>query len=127
MIQEGGVLENVRELEQIFFDEMLALRERVEQVGDVRASGALAALEFVQDKQTIAPAPAFQYAVYQAALKRGVLGITQHGKWHYRLQPALTMPPVVFRDSCRRIIDAVDEVAANPPTETSVLDMVAGD
>jgi hypothetical protein len=37
------------------------------------------------------------------------------------------MPPEVFRDSCHRIIDAVDEVAANPPRETSVLDMVAGD
>jgi 4-aminobutyrate aminotransferase/4-aminobutyrate aminotransferase/(S)-3-amino-2-methylpropionate transaminase len=79
----------------------------------------------VQSKETIAPAPAFQYAVHQASLKRGVLGITQHGKWHYRLQPALTMPPEVFRDSCRRIIEAVDEVAANPPVETSVLDMVA--
>jgi 4-aminobutyrate aminotransferase-like enzyme len=125
MIQEGGVLENVRKLEQIFFDEMLPLKERTEQVGDVRATGALAALEFVQSKETIAPAPAFQYAVHQASLKRGVLGITQHGKWHYRLQPALTMPPEVFRDSCRRIIEAVDEVAANPPVETSVLDMVA--
>jgi hypothetical protein len=37
------------------------------------------------------------------------------------------MPPAVFRDSCHRIIEAVEEVAANPPTETSVLDMLAGD
>jgi 4-aminobutyrate aminotransferase-like enzyme len=126
IIQEGGVLENVRELQGIFFEEMEPLKERVEQVGDVRATGALAALEFVQSKETLVPAPAFQYAVYAAALKRGVLGITQHGKWHYRLQPALTMPPVVFRDSCKRIIEAVEEVAANPPTETSVLDIVTG-
>jgi hypothetical protein len=35
------------------------------------------------------------------------------------------MPPEVFRDSCRRIIDAVDEVAANPPIETSVLEMIS--
>ncbi len=127
IIQEGGVLENVRELQRVFYEEMEPLKARVEQVGDVRASGALAALEFVQSKATNAPAPAFQYAVYQASLKRGVLGITQHGKWHYRLQPALTMPVEVFRDSCRRIIDAVDEVAANPPAETSVLEMIADD
>lgn len=126
IIQEGGVLENVRELERIFFQEMIPLKERVEQVGDVRAFGALAALEFVVDKETIAPAPAFQYAVYQAALERGILGITQQGKWHYRLQPALTMPPEVFRDSCHRIIDAVEEVAAHPPVEGHVLDLVAG-
>ena len=127
IIQEGGVLENVRELQRVFHEQMEPLKARVEQVGDVRASGALAALEFVQSKETNAPAPAFQYAVYQASLKRGVLGITQHGKWHYRLQPALTMPVEVFRDSCRRIIDAVDEVAANPPAETSVLEMIADD
>jgi 4-aminobutyrate aminotransferase/4-aminobutyrate aminotransferase/(S)-3-amino-2-methylpropionate transaminase len=54
-----------------------------------------------------------------------VIGITQRGKWHYRLQPALTMPPEVFRDSCHRIIDAVDEVASNPPAEGHVLDTVA--
>jgi len=125
IIREGGVLENVMELERIFFEEMNPLKERVEQVGDVRASGALAALEFVRDKATIAPAPRFQYAVYQAALKRGVLGITQEGKWHYRLQPALTMPPSVFRDSCQRIAEAVEEVAANPPKEGHVLDIVA--
>jgi 4-aminobutyrate aminotransferase-like enzyme len=125
IIQEGGVLDNVRELERVFYEEMNPLKERVAQVGDVRASGALAALEFVTDKETIKPAPRFQYAVYEAALKRGVLGITQEGKWHYRLQPALTMPPSVFRDSCRRIAEAVEEVAENPPTEGHVLDVVA--
>jgi 4-aminobutyrate aminotransferase-like enzyme len=124
IIREGGVLENVRELERVFYEEMNPLKDRVEQVGDVRAAGALAALEFVTDKASITPAPAFQYAVYGAALKRGVLGITQEGKWHYRLQPALTMPPSVFRDSCRRIIDAVDEVAANPPPEPGVLSLL---
>ncbi len=121
------MLENVRELQRIFFEEMEPLKERVEQVGDVRATGALAALEFVQNKETIAPAPAFQYAVYEAALRRGVLGITQHGKWHYRLQPALTMPPEVFRDSCHRIIEAVEEVAARPPKERPVLETILED
>ncbi len=125
IIQEEGVLENVRELERVFLEEMTPLKERVEQVGDARASGALAALEFVKTKESNAPAPSFQYAVYEAALRRGVLGITQRGKWHYRLQPALTMPPEFFRDSCRRIIEAVDEVAANPPAEGHVLDTVA--
>jgi 4-aminobutyrate aminotransferase-like enzyme len=120
-IEAGGVLENARALEQIFLDEMRPLLEEVEQVGDVRAAGALAALEFVQDRASIRPAPRFQVAVHQAALRRGVLGITQRGKWHYRLQPALTMPPEVFRDSCARIREAVHEVAADPPVERSTL------
>jgi len=126
IIESGGVLENVRELERIFLEEMRPLVQEIEQVGDARAAGALAALEFVQDKATIRPAPAFQVAVYQAALRRGVLAITQRGKWHLRLQPALTMPPEVFRDSCHRLADAVREVAANPPAEEArVLDAVA--
>jgi 4-aminobutyrate aminotransferase-like enzyme len=126
LLRSTDTLENVQTLEEVFLSELRPLLDDVEQVGDVRAVGALAALEFVQDAATIRPAPRFQVAVHQAALRRGVLGITQRGKWHYRLQPALTMPPEVFRDSCRRVRDAVLEVAADPPQERStVLESVA--
>jgi len=127
MLEDGDIMANVRQLEEVFLAEMRPLVGPVEQVGDARAVGALAALEFVQDKATIRPAPNFRVAVHQAALRRGVLGITQRGKWHLRLQPALTMPPEVFGDSCLRIKDAVLEVDANPPAESErVLDSVAG-
>ena len=83
-------------------------------------------IEFVKDKVSIAPAPAFHRAVHQAALRRGVLAITQWGKWVYRLQPALNMPPELFRWSCRAIADAIAEVAADPPAEpASILDREA--
>ena len=125
-IEAGGVLENARALEDIFLTELAPSLAEFEQVGDVRAAGALAAIEFVRDRDTIRPAPRFQVAVHQAALRRGILGITQRGKWHYRLQPALTMPPEVFRDTCDRLRDAIAEVAANPPEERgSVLESVA--
>jgi 4-aminobutyrate aminotransferase-like enzyme len=120
------VLANVRELEAIALAELGPLVERHEQVGDVRAAGALIGIEFVKDKTSIAPAPAFHRAVHHAALRRGVLAITQWGKWVYRLQPALNMPPELFRWSCRAIADAVAEVAAHPPTEpVSILDREA--
>lgn len=126
MIEAGGVLENARLLEQIFLAELTPLKDEIKQVGDVRAAGAMAAIEFVQDKQSIEPAPAFQLAVHHAVLRRGVLGITQRGKWHYRLQPALTMSPAVFRHSCRMIAEAVREVAKTPPGENrSIQDAVA--
>ncbi len=122
----GDVLANVREIEAIALEELGPLVERHEQVGDVRAAGALIGIEFVKDKATIAPAPAFHRAVHQAALRRGVLAITQWGKWVYRLQPALNMPPELFRWSCRAIADAVAEVAADPPAEpASILDREA--
>jgi 4-aminobutyrate aminotransferase/4-aminobutyrate aminotransferase/(S)-3-amino-2-methylpropionate transaminase len=50
-----------------------------------------------------------------------VLGITQWGKWVYRLQPALTMSPELFEWSCNAIADAIREVAADPPEEPASL------
>ena len=69
----------------------------------MRAIGAWVGIEFVTDRQTITPAPAFHAAVHQALVRRGVLGITQWGKWVYRMQPALNMPPDLFRWSCRQV------------------------
>jgi 4-aminobutyrate aminotransferase-like enzyme len=121
-IATGGILDNVAELERIAVQELVPLVERHEQVGDVRVVGAMDGIEFVTDKQSITPAPAFHAAVHQALLKRGVLGITQWGKWIYRLQPALNMPPDLFRWSCVQVAEAIAEVAAAPPREFSVLD-----
>lgn len=125
LIEAGGVLENARLLERLFLEHMRPLKQEIEQVGDVRAVGAMAAIEFVQSKASHAPAPAFQYAVHHAALRRGVLGISQRGKWHYRLQPALTMSAEVFEFSCRAIADAIREVAANPPQEAGSIQEAA--
>jgi 4-aminobutyrate aminotransferase-like enzyme len=120
-IIETGALDNVMELERIALETLSELVEHVEQVGDVRASGAYTGVEFVQDKGSIRPAPAFHRAVHQAALRRGVLGLTQWGKWVYRLEPPLDMPPELFRWSCEQIVDAVIEVAKDPPPETELL------
>jgi 4-aminobutyrate aminotransferase-like enzyme len=111
------VLSNAMEIERIALEELGPLVDGVDQVGDVRAAGALVGVEFVQDKTSIRPAIAFHRAVHLAALEHGVLGITQWGKWIYRMQPALTMPPELFRWSCRALADAIAEVAKDPPTE----------
>jgi 4-aminobutyrate aminotransferase/4-aminobutyrate aminotransferase/(S)-3-amino-2-methylpropionate transaminase len=117
VIAAGGVLDNVMEIERIALSELRPLADEIPQVGDVRAVGALVGVEFVRDKAGIVPAPAFHRAVHQGALRRGILGITQWGKWVYRLQPALTMPPELFRWSCGALADAIREVAAAPPQE----------
>jgi 4-aminobutyrate aminotransferase-like enzyme len=120
-ILEENVLANVAEIERVALEELTPLIERVPQVGDVRAAGALIGVEFVQDRETIAPAPAFHRAVHLAALRRGVLGITQWGKWIYRMQPALNMPIDLFRWSCRALAEGIEEVAADPPSEPTHL------
>jgi 4-aminobutyrate aminotransferase-like enzyme len=113
----GDVLTNVATIEAVARAELGPLVERVAQVGDVRVAGAFIGIEFVTDKASIKPASAFQSAVHQGAVARGVLGITQSGKWVYRLQPALTMPPDLFAWSCREVAAAIRDVAANPPAE----------
>ncbi len=112
ILRDEGVLENVAVMERVAREELEPLVERVEQVGDVRALGAWAALEFVTDKATIAPNAPFQAAVHQAAMRRGVLAISESDKWVYRMQPALTMEPELYRWSCRQVAAAVEEVAA---------------
>ena len=87
----------------------------------MRIVGAWVGIEFVTDKATITPAPAFHAAVHQALVRRGVLGITQWGKWVYRLQPAINMPPDLFRWSCRQVCEVVAEVAGDPPPEPGLL------
>lgn len=115
-----------RALERIFLEVISPLKAEVVQVGDVRAVGAMAAIEFVRSKERNEPAPAFQFAVHHECLRRGVLGISQRGKWHLRLQPALTMPPELFRFSCATIADAIRTVAKTPPAEhSSIQDAVA--
>jgi 4-aminobutyrate aminotransferase-like enzyme len=123
LANDGAVLSNVREMERVTEEELGPLIARIEQVGDVRAAGALIGIEFVKDKATMAPALAFHREVHLAALRHGVLGITQWGKWVYRLQPALNMPIDLFRWSLRAIAEAIEEVAADPPPEpVSVLE-----
>jgi 4-aminobutyrate aminotransferase-like enzyme len=124
-ILSGGALENAQRLERIARETLEPLVERFEQVGDVRAIGAWVGIEFVTDKESITPAPAFHSAVHQALIRRGVLGITQWGKWVYRMQPAINMPPELFRWSCEQVADAIDEVSEAPPSEPGLLDRYA--
>ena len=117
LLTGGGVLANARGMEQIAHEVLGPLVDEVGQVGDVRAVGGWACLELVRDKAGIEPAPAFQHAVHAAALRRGVLAISEPDKPLYRMQPPLTMEPELFAWSCEQVADAVREVAAAPPEE----------
>jgi len=111
ILAAGGVLENVAQLDAVARAELGPLVQRFPQVGDVRVQGAWAAIEFVTDPVTIAPDAAFQAAVHRAAVRRGVLGISEEAKSVYRMQPALTMEPELLRWSCRQVAAAVEETA----------------
>ncbi len=111
LLADGTVLANTRELERIALEEFRPLVDEIDQLGDARAIGAWACLEFVTGRGEIEPAPEFQHAVNLAAMRRGVFAISEASKSLYRMQPALTMEPELFRWSCQQIAGAIREVA----------------
>lgn len=110
LLADGTVLANVAELESIAREELVPLIDEIPQVGDVRVIGAWACVEMVAEPGTVTPAPDLQHALHLAALRRGVLAISEPTKPLYRMQPALTMEPELFRWSCQQVAEAVREV-----------------
>lgn len=116
LLADGSVLANTRRLEAIAGEELSPLVDELPQVGDVRAIGAWACLELVAEEGTVTPAPGLQHALHLASLRRGVLAISEPSKPLYRMQPALTMEPELFRWSCRQVADALREVVGAAPS-----------
>ena len=115
-ILSTGALENAQRLEAIALEELSPLRRAQSSRWATSAppehSSASSSCRIARSGR---PAPAFHRAVHRAAVRRGVVGITEWGKWVYRLQPAIDMDPELFRWSCRAVTAAVEEVASDPP------------
>lgn len=112
LLADGSVFANAKQLESIALEELSPLVDMYDAVGDVRAVGAWACVEFVSGAGSVEPNPAFQHAVHRAAMRRGVLAISEASKTVYRMQPPLTMEPELFRWSCQQVAESVKEVAA---------------
>jgi len=126
ILTNGETLANVARIEEVSRRILTPLVDELDQVGDVRMMGAFIGIEFVTDSTSIRPAPEFHREVHQECVRRGVLGVTQFGKWVFRLQPPLTMPIDLYEWACQTVADVIRDVAANPPVEpTSILDRVA--
>lgn len=126
ILTDGQTLAHVAGIEAIARRVLAPLVDEIPQVGDVRMLGAFIGIEFVTDMESIRPAPNFHRAVHEGSVRRGVLGVTQFGKWVYRMQPALNMPLDLFEWCCETVADVIRDVATDPPTEPpSILDRVA--
>jgi 4-aminobutyrate aminotransferase len=85
------------------------LKARNDAVGDVRITGAMSAIEFVQDGDPDRPDPALTRAVAAKALEEGVLLLTCGVRGNViRFLPALTIAPELLAealDTVGRVID----------------------
>ncbi len=84
------VLENVQELEAVAADQLEALRDRFDRVGDVRSVGCFQAIEFVRDREAAELDSELQGAVAAEMLRRGV--IADSSSTSLNIQPSLVMP-----------------------------------
>jgi 4-aminobutyrate aminotransferase-like enzyme len=111
LFASGEVLENVRELERVGLEELGALAERHERIGDVRVRGCFQAIEFVRDRATKERDLELLERVAEEALRRGVLA--DASTTSYNIQPSLVMPPEELRRALRLVGEAVDAAAGS--------------
>ncbi|BBZ26026.1 aspartate aminotransferase family protein [Mycolicibacterium madagascariense] len=72
VVERDGLVERARRLGATLAERLSGLRDRYEQVGDVRGRGLLQGIELVSDKKSKAPADALGAKVTAACLERGL-------------------------------------------------------
>jgi 4-aminobutyrate aminotransferase/(S)-3-amino-2-methylpropionate transaminase len=110
VIERDRLTERVRELGASLDERLRALRERYEQLGDVRGAGLLAGLEFVTDKASRTPAPDIARDVYTTALDLGLR--TSVGGHIIRLAPPFTLTDAQLDDGVRILAEAIERVTS---------------
>jgi len=94
VVERDGLVERADVLGQKLYARLAGMRERYEQVGDVRGRGLLQGIELVTDKQTKAPAESLGAEVTAACLARGLhMNIVQLPGMGgiFRIAPPLTV------------------------------------
>jgi len=102
-IQEEGLLENAKRLEDYFVGRLAEMKQRHPIVGDVRCKGCLMGVELVKDRRTKEPFDAAGKMVYQEAFRRGLAWIP--AGHILRMSP----PIVMDIDVASKCMDIIEE------------------
>jgi acetylornithine/N-succinyldiaminopimelate aminotransferase len=100
MIEEEGLLAHAERAADLFRERLEALRERCDQIRDIRVLGMMIGVELAFDGTP----------VVQACLERKLLVNCTQGNV-IRLLPAMTVTPSEIEEGCDRLADAILEVA----------------
>jgi 4-aminobutyrate aminotransferase len=73
LIEEDRLMDNAETVGRYYRDALENLKEKHEQIGDVRGMGLLQAMEFVKDRKTKEPAPEATNQFMEHCRKRGLL------------------------------------------------------
>jgi 4-aminobutyrate aminotransferase len=102
-IQEEGLLENAKRLEEFFIPRLEKMASEHPIIGDVRCKGCLMGIELVKDRSTKEPFEEAGTYVYQDAFKRGLAWIP--AGHILRMSP----PIVMDIDTAAKCMDIIDE------------------
>jgi 4-aminobutyrate aminotransferase-like enzyme len=102
-IQEEGLLENAKRLEDYFTGRLAKMKASHKIVGDVRCKGCLMGVELVKDKATKQPFDEAGKLVYQGAFRKGLAWIP--AGHILRMSP----PIVMDLDVAAKCMDIIDE------------------
>jgi 2,2-dialkylglycine decarboxylase (pyruvate) len=115
VVQRDGLVERAARLGRTLADGLTRLRDRYEQVGDIRGRGLLQGLELVADKESKEPADALGAEVTAACLKRGLhMNIVQLPGMGgiFRIAPPLTIAESELEEGLDILDDALGSVLA---------------
>jgi 4-aminobutyrate aminotransferase-like enzyme len=107
VIEEEGILEHVRELEDYFVKRMADWPKKHPIVGDVRCKGCLLGIELVKDKDTKEPFDLAGQMVYKKASMKGLAWVP--AGHILRMSPPLVMPVEVAAKGMDIIEEAIYE------------------
>ena len=102
-IEEEGLLENAKRLEEFFVSRLMRMKEEHPIIGDVRCKGCLMGVELVKDRATKEPFEEAGVMVYREAFKRGLAWIP--AGHILRMSP----PVVMDVDVASKCMDIIDE------------------
>ena len=113
VIEREGLVARSAALGKVLGERLLGLRERYEQVGDVRGRGLLQGIELVTDKRSKAPADRLGAAVTEACLEGGLhMNIVQLPGMGgiFRIAPPLTIEETDLHDGVDILENAIRKV-----------------
>ena len=107
-IQEEGLLENAKRLEDYFVKRLAQMQGIHKIIGHVRCKGCLMGVELVKDKKTKAPFDEAGKLVYQTAFRKGLAWIP--AGHILRMSPPIIMPNEVASKAMDIIEESIAEV-----------------
>jgi 4-aminobutyrate aminotransferase-like enzyme len=102
-IEEEGLLENARRLEEYFVKRLAEMKASHKIIGDVRCRGCLMGIELVKDRETREPFNEAGVFVYKSAFRKGLA-------WIPAGHILRMSPPIVMDIDCAaKCMDIIDE------------------